>query len=207
MAGRARRPEVPAEGAGSPRSRPGRTAPPVGRARAHDGDDDDPDGEATLDTAEFRRVMGHFATGVTVVGTRRPSDDLPCALTANAVASVSLDPMLVLVCVDRSADSHDCLLDSGIFSINILAEDHERYARRFSSWDIERKFEGIAYRTETTGAPVLAGVLGWVDCRVVGTHPGGDHTIVIGEVVAGDADPRVGTPLIYYRSGYARLAL
>lgn len=156
-----------------------------------------------LDRAEFRRVMGHFATGVTVVASRRPADDLPVALTANAVASVSLDPMLVLVCIEKDADSHDALLESGVFSINILADDQERLARRFASWDIDRKFEGIAFRTEATGAPVLEAVLAWVDCRVAATHPGGDHTIVVGRVLTGDA--REGTPLVYYRGGYGRL--
>lgn len=157
-----------------------------------------------LDRSEFRRVMGHFATGVTIVAARRPADDAPVALTANAVASVSLDPMLALACIERAADSHDVLLESGAFSINILAEDQERLAHRFASLEGDRKFEGVAYRAEATGSPVLEDVLAWVDCRIVATHPGGDHTIVVGEVVAGDAEAE--PPLVYYRGGYARLA-
>lgn len=158
----------------------------------------------SLDASEFRRVMGRFVTGVTVVATRRPADDHPCALTANAVASVSLDPPLVLACIEEESDTHDCLIESDIFSINILAEDQEQLARRFASDDVaERKFDGIAYHTETTGSPILDDALAWVDCRVAAAHPGGDHTIVVGEVVAGGA--RRGAPLLYYRSRYGRM--
>lgn len=156
-----------------------------------------------LDASEFRRIMGHFATGVTVVSSRDIEQHAPCALTVNAVASVAVEPMLVLVCIEHAADSHDCIIESGVFSINILAADQERLSRRFATWEAERKFEGIAYRAEATGAPVLDGVLAWLDCRIRATHPGGDHTIVVGEVEAGDA--RSGSPLIYFRSGYTQL--
>jgi flavin reductase (DIM6/NTAB) family NADH-FMN oxidoreductase RutF len=154
-----------------------------------------------IDPSEFRRIMGHFVTGVTVVASRTPTGE-PCGLTANAVTSVSLDPPLVLVCIDRGADSHDCIREAGFFSVNILDADQERYGRRFASWDMDVKFAGIRYRSEATGAPVLEDALAWVDCRVWATYPGGDHTIFVGEVVAGDA--REGTPLLYYRSGFGR---
>lgn len=158
------------------------------------------------DSSEFRRIMGHFATGVSVVGTVEPEGGRPCALTANAVASVSLNPMLVLVCVEKASDTHDCLLESGCFSVNILGEDQERLARRFADFDTKVKFEGVAYRTESTGAPVLEDVLAWLDCNTRETFPGGDHTIVVGEAAAGDARAG-GSPLVYYRSGYGRLVL
>ncbi|HEX2093199.1 MAG TPA: flavin reductase family protein [Longimicrobiaceae bacterium] len=155
-----------------------------------------------IDPIEFRRVMGHFATGVTVVTTRRP-DGEPCGLTASAVSSVSVNPTLVLVCVERSADSHDCIRSTGAFAVNILQEEGgESLARRFATWEVKDKFRGVAYREEQSGAPVLADALAWLDCRVAEALPGGDHTIFLGEVLAADA--RVGTPLLYYRGGYGR---
>lgn len=156
----------------------------------------------SIEAYEFRRVLGHFVTGVVVVATRVPGRDEPCGLTASSVASVSLDPPLVLVCVDKGADSHDCILEAGFFSLNILAAGQEDVSRRFASWDLEAKFQGVGYRTGETGAPILEESLAWLDCRVWASYPGGDHTIFVGEVVAGDAED--GVPLVYYRGGYGR---
>lgn len=155
----------------------------------------------TLDTAEFRRVLGHWASGVSVVTTRTPAGR-PCGLTANAISSLSLDPPLVLACVDRRADTHDCIISTGAFAISILAHDAERIARLFSTEGLEHKFEGIAFREEVTGAPVLDAALAWVDCHVHARYDGGDHTIFVGHVAAAGAVD--GTPLLYYRSGYGR---
>lgn len=157
-----------------------------------------------MESAEFRRIMGRFVTGVAVVTSREPDTGEPCGLTANATTSVSLEPPLVLVCIDRAADSHDCIVESGVFALNILARQQEPLARRFGVLHGKRKFEGVAYRAESTGAPVLDATVGWVDCRVWATYPGGDHTIVVGEVVSGAVDDR--PPLVYHRGGYARLA-
>jgi flavin reductase (DIM6/NTAB) family NADH-FMN oxidoreductase RutF len=154
-----------------------------------------------LESSEFRRILGHWVSGVSVVATKM-ADGRLCGLTANAIASVSLDPPLVLVCVEQNADSHDCIRKAGIFSINILCSDHERIARRFATWEVDTKFEGLAFHEETTGAPVLDDALAWVDCRLHAEYPAGDHTIFVGEVVAGDA--KEGSPLIYYRGGYGR---
>ena len=154
----------------------------------------------SLDHAEFRRVMGHLASGVTVVSGRDDAGQ-PCGLTASAVASVSLDTTLVLVCIERAADSHDAIAGGSAFSISVLAHDQERIARRFAELD-QDKFVGMPWREEVSGAPVLDGVLAWLDCRVWATYAGGDHTIVVGEVLAGDA--RDGVPLVYYRGGYGR---
>ncbi len=155
-----------------------------------------------MDAAEFRRIMGHFATGVTVVTSRDAAGGTPCGLTVNTVTSVSLRPTLVLVCVEQGADSHDCIRGSGYFAINILTSDQERLSRRFAGWDVDEKFAGVAYRTEATGAPILEDAMGWLDCRVRADYPGGDHTIFVGEVVAGDV--RDEAPLIYFRGGYGR---
>jgi len=154
-----------------------------------------------MDPIEFRRVMGHFASGVAVVTTRQP-DGAPCGLTVNAFCSVSLEPTLVLVCVERGADSHDCIHQAGVFAVNVLAQESEATSRRFAAFEVSRKYEGIAYHMEATGAPVLNESLAWLDCRVTISHAVGDHTVFIGEVLAGDA--REGDPLVYYRGGYGR---
>jgi flavin reductase (DIM6/NTAB) family NADH-FMN oxidoreductase RutF len=158
-----------------------------------------------IDTSEFRRVIGHFATGVTVVTTLRPDDGGPCGLTASAVASLSLDPTLLLVCVEHGAETHACIEQAGFFAVNVLAEGRgETLARRFAlDSGVEGKFTGVAFRGEHTGAPVLDEALAWLDCRVRQRLPGGDHTIFVGEVVAADATE--GAPLLYYRGGYGRL--
>jgi flavin reductase (DIM6/NTAB) family NADH-FMN oxidoreductase RutF len=91
-----------------------------------------------------------------------------------------------------------------VFSVNVLDSSQERMARRFSTWEVDAKFEGLAFRTEVTGAPILTEALAWVDCRLWAEYPGGDHTIFVGEVVAGDA--REGIPIIYYRGGYGRFS-
>lgn len=158
----------------------------------------------SFEAAEFRRVLGHLATGVAVVAAADPESGAVRGLTANAVASVSLDPPLVLACVERTADTHDCIERAGAFAISVLGADDEALARRFADYPAERKFTGAAYRAEATGAPVLDEALAWVDCRVWAAYDGGDHTIFVGEVVAGDAVD--GAPLLYFRGGYARLA-
>jgi flavin reductase (DIM6/NTAB) family NADH-FMN oxidoreductase RutF len=155
-----------------------------------------------IDSAEFRRVLGHFATGVAVV-TSRGAGGRPCGLTANSLCSVSLDPMLVLVCVEGRAESHECIRESGFYTINVLDERRgETLARRFATWGIEDKFRGVAHHERSTGAPVLDDALAWIDCRVHKAVTAGDHTIFVGEVIAADA--REGTPLMYYRGGYGR---
>lgn len=155
-----------------------------------------------IDTSEFRRVIGHFPSGVSVVTTRTPGG-APCGLTASAVCSLSLNPTLLLVCVEKAADTHDCIAQAGYFAVNVLAEGKgETLARRFAIGEPGEKFTGIAFRGERTGAPVLDEALAWMDCRVAGHARGGDHTVFMGEVMAADAVE--GTPLVYYRGGYGR---
>jgi flavin reductase (DIM6/NTAB) family NADH-FMN oxidoreductase RutF len=155
-----------------------------------------------IDKAEFRRVIGHFATGVSVVTTCR-GDGSACGLTVSAVASLSLDPTLVLICVDRDSDTHAWIQGAGYYAVNVLEEGRgETLARRFAADEAEEKFRGTAWRPERTGAPVLDEALAWMDCRVSAALDGGDHTIFIGEVLAADA--REGTPLLYYRGGFGR---
>ena len=158
-----------------------------------------------IDQSEFRRVMGHFATGVAVVTSCR-DDGAAAGLTVSAVASVSLSPMLVLVCVDRASHTHSRIEQAGCDAVNCLEEGRgETIARRFATGGpAEEKFRGTPWHVERTGAPVLDDALAWIDCRVHAAVPGGDHTIFVGEVVSADA--REGTPLLYYRGGYGRFS-
>ena len=156
-----------------------------------------------IDPSQFRRVMGHFAAGVTVVTTLR-ADGAPAGLTVSAVCSVSLNPTLVLACVDRGSESHPAIRQSGVFAVNVLREgEGETLARRFGTSDGD-KFRGVGFHAEHTGAPVLDDALAWLDCRVRDAHEAGDHTIFVGEVEA--ADTREGVPLLYYRGGCGRFA-
>jgi flavin reductase (DIM6/NTAB) family NADH-FMN oxidoreductase RutF len=156
-----------------------------------------------VEPAEFRRILGHWTTGVAIIASTTQEGE-PRGLTANAVASVSLDPPLILVCIESGADTHDCIRRAAAFAVSVLPQAAERTARRFAGADAEAKFEGIAWRTEVTGAPVLDEALAWVDCRLRDIHDGGDHSIFVAEVVAGDATE--GEPLVFYRGGYHRLA-
>lgn len=154
-----------------------------------------------FDSQLQRRIMGHFATGVTVISTRR-GEDLHW-MTANAVASLSLDPPLVLVAVDKRAQMHEHLLESRIFSVNILSEDQEALSQRFAMRG-PKKWSDLKLSTAVTGAPILDDALAFLDCKLAEVLPGGDHHIFTGEIVAGDV--RAGRPLLYFQGNYARLA-
>ena len=153
-----------------------------------------------IDKQEFRRVMGHFAAGVTII-TTIGDDGKPYGLTATAFTSVSLDPPLVLVCVDKQAESHPHFHTSGVFAVNFLAAGQEELSRRFAVSGGD-KFSGVQLRQGVTGAPVLTDVLGHLECRTTDVCEGGDHTIFIGQVESADA--RAGEPLLYFRGAYGR---
>jgi flavin reductase (DIM6/NTAB) family NADH-FMN oxidoreductase RutF len=146
----------------------------------------------------FRSVMGRFATGVTVVTATSPEG--PVGLTANAVCSLSLDPLLLLVCFDNEARTLPVVREAGRFGVNVLRSDQEALARLFASKAPEReKFAGVAH-TVHDGIPVIEGVLAWVGCRLERLIPGGDHTIGIGAVEAAEAGQ--GEPLLWFRGSY-----
>jgi len=155
-----------------------------------------------IEKAEFRRVLGHFAAGVTVV-TTVGSDGAPYGLTATAFTSVSLDPPLVLVCVDKRSESLPHIHASKAFAVNFLAADQEDLSRRFATTGGE-KFEGLDLGRAASGAPILAAALGYVDCRVVNSIEAGDHFVFLGQVDA--ADVRAATPLLYFAGAYRQLA-
>jgi flavin reductase ActVB len=160
-----------------------------------------------LDASGFRNVMGLLAVGVTVV-TTRDRDGRPWGLTATAVCSVSLDPPLILVCVDQQADCYDAFLQAEAFAVNLLREDQAWLSRRFATKGVE-KFTGVPHRPGVRGTPILTGALAHVECRVQARHPGGDHIIVVGEAMHADAvspkAPGVASPLVHFRGQYVRL--
>jgi 3-hydroxy-9,10-secoandrosta-1,3,5(10)-triene-9,17-dione monooxygenase reductase component len=154
----------------------------------------------STDEARFRQVLGHFATGVTVVTC--VSGGHPLGLSVNSFTSVSLEPPLVAFCVTRSSATWPRMRDAGAFCVNVLAEDQEDMSRTFAARGPDR-FLGVGWWPAPSGAPVLAGVLAWVDCTVEAEHPAGDHVIVVGRV-AGMGLSREGRPLLFYRGGYGR---
>ena len=128
----------------------------------------------------------------------------PYGLTANAVASVSLEPPLLLACIALDADTHGFIERAGHFAVNILEETQAGLAERFASALEGGKFEGVPHRRAASGAPLLDGALAWAECRVWAAYPGGDHTIFVGSVLDGGAGE--GRPLLYHRGSFGRFA-
>ena len=159
---------------------------------------------STIDPATFRSVLGRFPSGVTVV-TVRDDQQYDHGMTVSAFCSLSLEPPLVLICIEKSASLHGVLAAGNTasrFAVNILESGQEEIARRFSE-EFPNRFEGIGFTRGTTGAPILEDCLAVIECEVQSRHPAGDHTIVIGAVVASATSE--GSPLLYYRGGYAAL--
>ena len=155
-----------------------------------------------VDPADFRRALGQFAAGVTVV-TTRDAQGRSLGLTVTAFASVSLEPPLVLVCVDHRSEAHVGFRHAGLFGISILAEGQAEVSRRFAVGGAA-KFKGLELATGSTGVPLIPGALAHLECRVSGTHVAGDHTIYVGEVLSVQVRP--GRPLLYHDRDYRRLA-
>ena len=155
-----------------------------------------------IDARALRQVMGCFATGVTVI-TTLDQQGRPYGLTANAVTSLSLEPPLLLICVDRKAETFPHFFDSKVFVLNILAEDQEEISRRFATSGGD-KFSGLVHRIGHLEPPILEGTLGHVECRIIETLEGGDHVVHIGRVE--HAEAREGRPLLFFRGRYGRLA-
>ncbi len=150
---------------------------------------------------EFRSVLGRFPSGVTVV-TTKAADGSDQGMTVSAFCSVSLEPPLVLICIEKTASVHDALTRAPAFVANILAAKQEQVARRFSIVDIDR-FDGVGFSRTRNGIAVLDDALGVIECSKFALHDAGDHTVIVGEVEATRAE--TGTPLLYYRGGYAQL--
>jgi flavin reductase (DIM6/NTAB) family NADH-FMN oxidoreductase RutF len=155
-----------------------------------------------VDQRAFKAAMRRFATGVTVVTTML--EGKPKGFTATAFCSVSVEPPMVLVCVNRSARSHPIIAQSGCFCVNILASDQEELAVRFSSRS-DDPFDGIACRIASTGVPVLEGSLAFFDCTLSEELSVETHTIFVGKVIACASGE--GTPLGYYDGAYRNFGL
>lgn len=162
--------------------------------------------DEALDDKAFRTVMARFATGVTVMTTLDDTGE-PTGMTANAVTSVSLDPLLVLVCVGLDTDMSARVTAGRRFALSFLPAGAEDLSTHFADPTRSRgwaAFSDVAVTTASTGCPIIASAIGWVDCTVADIHPGGDHLIVVGSVVAagvgGDREA-----LGWYRHGYVRV--
>ncbi|TDD15971.1 flavin reductase [Kribbella turkmenica] len=157
--------------------------------------------------AEFRAALGRFASGITIMSTLQ--DGVAHAMTANAFTSVSLDPPLVLVCVDKGVRMHAAVLECGYWAVSVLAGDQRPIADRFarSGRDLYTQFDGIGTTPgPKTGCPVVQGALSWLECRTWATYDGGDHTIVVGEVLSlGVPESNGYGALIYYAGDYREL--
>ena len=151
-----------------------------------------------VEARDFREVMRLFATGVTVVTTIL--DGRPKGLTANAFASVSAEPPMVLICVNRQARSHPLIARAGHFCVNILGLEQQSIAEKFASHEPVDPFDALAYTAAKTGSPVLDGTLAFLDCELAEEHSAGTHTVFIGTVLA--CGVRDGAPLGYFNAAY-----
>jgi len=149
----------------------------------------------------FRAAMSKFATGVTAI-TTLDDQGQPHAMTANAFTSLSLDPPLLLLCVDKGADCYACFEESKVFAVNFLTEDQEQLSRKFATKGVE-KFAGVQYHEGQLGVPLLEGAIGYLECKVVAGYEGGDHTIYVGEIQAAEASGD--RPLLFFKGKYYRL--
>ena len=160
-----------------------------------------------IDPARYREVIGSFATGVAIVTVQ--GDDGPAGLTTNAITSLSLDPLLLLVCFDNGSRTLPIVQRAGRFAVNVLSSGQEDLARVFASKREQVEKFDAATHTVAHGVPVLDDALAWIACDLDAIHPAGDHTIGIGRVThlsADDAPDGAHDPLLFFRGGFARLS-
>jgi len=148
----------------------------------------------------LKQLLGRRAATVAIVTAR--AGERVHGMTVTAYTEVSLEPPLVLVCADRASNTHPVIAAGGVFALNLLADGQAGLSHRFATKkDEDRRFEGIAWETEATGAPILPGTVGALDCRVVAAHEAGDHVIYVGRIEAMRAHPER-EPLLYHRGRY-----
>jgi 3-hydroxy-9,10-secoandrosta-1,3,5(10)-triene-9,17-dione monooxygenase reductase component len=153
------------------------------------------------DDKQFRSVLGHFATGVTII-TAMDGDE-PVGMAANSFTSLSLDPPLILFCVAHTSSTWPRIEEAGTFAVNILGEDHEELSNLFAKKGADR-FSQTPWRIGVSGAPVLEEAIAYLDCRFEAEYPGGDHKIIVGSVL--DVDMREDArPLLFFRGTYLRI--
>ncbi len=161
-----------------------------------------------IDSSEFRRVLGHFPTGVTVV--TAPTEQGPVGMAIGSFASVSLDPPLVMFCPGKESATWARMSGTDRFCVNVLGDDQADVCGVFAG-KADDKFAGIEWSTRVTGSPVLGGSIAWIDCELHAVHDGGDHDIVVGLVKGlstengpGDDPENARGPLLFFRGSYGR---
>ena len=166
------------------------------------GDDMAATGAADVDEGRFREVLGHFATGVTVVTAME--DGEPVGFTCQAFTSLSLTPPMVALAPAKSSTSWPRIAKAGAFCVNILADTQEALCRAFAVSGGD-KFAGVEWHVGSAGTPVLGGALAWVECGLETIHDAGDHELVVGRVR--DLGVGRGSPLVFYRAGFGGFAV
>jgi 3-hydroxy-9,10-secoandrosta-1,3,5(10)-triene-9,17-dione monooxygenase reductase component len=161
-----------------------------------------PTERCVVEPLRFRRVFGHFCTGVTVVTSADAG--APVGFACQAFAALSLDPPLVLFCPSSRSATWQRIERAGHFCVNVLAEDQRDLSRVFGTSGLD-KFTGVGWSSSPAGAPVLDGALTWADCHIEAVHPAGDHRVVIGRVTELGA-VRDARPLLFYKGRYAATA-
>jgi flavin reductase (DIM6/NTAB) family NADH-FMN oxidoreductase RutF len=161
-------------------------------------------GSVVISADELRLAMGRFATGVTVV-TSRDRFGAPVGTTANAVTSLSLDPPLLLVCLERRSLTLAALREYGAFAVNVLAAPQREVSAAFARRGSDGAWAGVRHHACLTDCPALSDALATIDCRVERIHPGGDHEIVIGRAVDTQLPDSAPAPLVFHEGGYAAL--
>ncbi len=156
----------------------------------------------TVTLEQFRQAMGHFATGVTIV-TTQDDQGQPYGLTVNSFTSVSLNPMLVLVCLDSSLSGLEAFKKSNKFAVNVLSEDQQDLSNYFAQSGTDRS--QAAYIPGKTGIPLLEGVLATLECEIVKWYRGGDHAIMLGEVQQAETTQSDKKPLLFLQGRYRHL--
>ncbi|HEX8267645.1 MAG TPA: flavin reductase family protein [Pyrinomonadaceae bacterium] len=156
----------------------------------------------SISKEEFRRALSRFASGVTVI-TTKDNDGKLYGITVSAFCSVSLEPPLILICIEKSAGSHPAFEQSKAFVVNILREDQQHISDHFAS-RLTDKFSGISYRRGIEDLPLLEDVLVNLECRLRYSHEGGDHTIYVGEIEKLTIND--GNPLLYFHGGYRKIS-
>ncbi|MFN3652821.1 MAG: flavin reductase family protein [Armatimonadota bacterium] len=158
-----------------------------------------------VEPQQFKEMLRHWASGITVV-TVRDEDGHVHGMTASSFTSVSLQPPLVLLCINRGSRTHHLLAERRAFGVHLLSEGMEELSNRCAGLRGEpaHRLDDLPHQSTPTGAPILEGALAWMDCTLWAQYDGGDHTIYIGEIQAGGT--REGAPLLWYNRGYRHLA-
>ncbi|MEV6162056.1 flavin reductase [Streptomyces sp. NPDC052052] len=160
---------------------------------------------AAVDESTFRQTLARWPSGVAIVTTDGALGRH--GMTASSFCSLSLDPPLVLVCMDRRIRSHHLIEEHGVFAVSVLGRDHIALGRRFAGMEpgVKDRFADAGWETRVTGSPVLADAAAWVDCKVRHAYPGGDHTIFVGEVLDARV-PRLVSPLLFHSRAWGQVA-